>query len=74
MAQLNTYSEHDAKDKLCPFLRDWDIPSHDHELSGVPVYEPMKCQASHCMAWKWWDDPREKDKRTGYCGLTGGFR
>ncbi len=73
MAQLNTYTESEAKDRLCPFMRDWDIPS-DGQSEGVPVYAPLRCQASRCMAWKWWDDPREKDKRTGYCGLTGGFR
>jgi len=75
-------TEDDARRMWCPFTRVLETahPRHDagaavNRRSGQRPALCTECQASACMAWRWYDieelAPEREKLRRGYCGLAG---
>ena len=62
-----TLTEEEAREKWCPFAREYDIERGIAGLAGVnrPTEIGARCIASQCMAWRWTVRPY------GLCGLAG---
>jgi hypothetical protein len=64
-----TYTEAEASQKLCPFIRAWGYYDETAPPGSPPMYEHIKCRASDCMAWRWLTPA--PDAKRGYCGMSG---
>ena len=67
-------TEKEAASKFCPFMRrwKWEVGSdyRGDDQIAAPVYEPITCRASACMAWRWVHRGRG-EIQTGFCGIAG---
>ena len=66
-------SEEQAKSLWCPFSRvglgGAQITANRH-MSDDAAMSGSHCLGPGCMAWAWWNDPPDKTKRMGFCGLA----
>ena len=59
-------TEKDAASLICPFIRARSVASNNRQLD-----RNIRCVGSRCMSWRWWNEPGDASKRTGYCGACG---
>ena len=57
------FTDYEGTEYVCPVKTYYD---HLEER-----YEEPKCEASCCIAWRWYDKPDCGGDRRGYCGLAG---
>lgn len=76
---MSVYSESDAANHWCPFVRVPVWPAQGSvpiavNRDGVKLNDPgtlARCLASKCMAWRWQLDISQEPTSLGYCGLAG---